>query len=582
MEDKKYGEFNNFDDFFNDLLTEFGEVDPAPARGEEHSAPARREKQTKTVTEEPPQRQRGESADEQPRKRRGEPADEQPRKRREELSEELPRRRETPSRSSEAPREEKTASRPAAGKRTSSRTEKKETAAKEPDVRKSIPFFLVLAAVTVIAWCLPLRPTESVSEKRTLDIFPEYSWQALLNGDYYSAIESWFSDTFTFRERWIGFSDRVERLYGIKTVAIHGDLPTVDTIPIPTAVPKAEPTPTPAADPVQPEESTAQPEVTPEPEEPEEESWGGVVIDEEALIADRGAKLQIGDSIFVYPGFNQYFSELYAQTINRAGDLLEGKANFYCVIAPHSATTMLTRADREKYGFVIEEDALSYIFSMMNDNVKPVNVIENLQKHNDEYIAFRSDPHWTAMGAYYAYEEWCKAAGKTPVPISEYKEYAWEDFFGTYYYASGEPKEIRDNPDTVFAYEPPGDVHLYLDFNNSDSLGAEYDLLLDRSTRKVDQYVTFLTSDQAKATLINNDITDGSACLVLKTSFGNPFVYYLTQHYQYVYVVDMRYFMGRSVSGFVDKFHVSDVIVIHATDLCYEQNGIAVVGRLLK
>jgi hypothetical protein len=263
-------------------------------------------------------------------------------------------------------------------------------------------------------------------------------------------------------------------------------------------------------------------------------------------------------------------------------DKIAGKANFYCILAPYSASSMLSRADREKYGFVIEEDALAYMYGSMGENVKKVNVLANLQKHNNEYITFRSDPHWTALGAYYAYEEWCRYAGKEPVPLSEYKEYAWTDFFGTFYYTAGKPKAITDHPDIVYAYEPPGDVHLYLDFTNRDKLGVETSLLVDRSTVKVDQYITFLSTDAAAATFYNNSIEDDSAILVLKTSFGNPFVYYLTQHYDTVYVVDMRYYQYYSVSQFVEKHKVSDVIIIHATDLCYSENGFRTATLLLK
>ncbi len=93
--------------------------------------------------------------------------------------------------------------------------------------------------------------------------------------------------------------------------------------------------------------------------------------------------------------------------------------------------------------------------------------------------------------------------------------------------------------------------------------------------------MTFLSTDAAKATFINNDIEDESAVLVLKTSFGNPFVYYLTQHYHYVYVVDFRYF-NYSVSKFMKAYKIDDVILVHNSDLCYSVTGNEKVARLLK
>ena len=450
-------------------------------------------------------------------------------------------------------------------------------------------FFAALTLLTVVAWIIPMRPTVSESERRQLDTFPEFETKALFSGKYFRDIENWFSDTFTFRENWISLSDNVKRLFGIQTVALYGEMPTVDSVPIP--VPKTEepvvtiPVDSQIVEGELPEDETLIPEdilIEADIEEEEREDWGGIIIDDE-LIADRGAKLQIGDAMFVFPGFNKTNAENYAQRMNKIAELLKGKANFYCVIAPHAVTSMLTREDREKYGFVIEEDAFDYIYSLMSEDVGKVNVIDNLQKHNSEYITFRSDPHWTALGAYYAYEVWCEVAGKEPVPLSEYKEYAWTGFLGSYYNTGGQPKALRDNPDTVFAYEPPGDVHLYLDFANSlNKKGSEVSLLVDRSRKKTgDHYMTFLSTDAAKATFINNDIEDESAVLVLKTSFGNAFVYYLTQHYHYVYVVDFRYF-NYSVSKFMKAYKIDDVILVHNSDLCYSVTGNEKVARLLK
>ncbi len=452
---------------------------------------------------------------------------------------------------------------------------------KKPWYKPYTLFFAALGLLTILAWMIPLRPVVSESERRKLEVFPQYETKALFSGEYFRSIENWFSDTFTFREDWIRFSDGFKRLFGIQTVALYGEMPVVDEIPVPAVVQNDDV----AEEPVEenPEQIGIDAEPVAEELEEEPEDWGGIVIEDEELIADRGAKLQIGDAMFVYPGFSKAYAEKYAQRMNKTAELLKGKANFYCVIAPHAVTSMLTREDRERYGFVIEEDAFDYMYGLMSDDVGKVNVIDNLQKHNSEYITFRSDPHWTALGAYYAYEVWCEVAGKEPVPLSEYKEYAWTGFLGAYYNTGGQPKVLRDNPDTVYAYEPPGDVHLYLDFNNSlKKKGSEVSLLVDRSRKKTgDHYITFLSTDQAKATFINNDINDDSAVLVLKTSFGNPFVYYLTQHYHYVYVVDLRYYKY-SVSKFIAAQKVDDVILVHNTDLCYSENAYNTVSRLLK
>lgn len=565
MADKKYGEFDNFEDFFQDILSDLDGSPEEDMKAEEPaggSAPDAVREPAGTADAAPPakkteaRRPRGTRSD-RPAERAGRPGRDG-------------------TGNGEAEPEADAPAENAAVRRGSGQ------------LGRSVMFLLVLGIVTAVAWAIPLRPTASVSEKRNLERFPSFSFSTLLSGEYFKSIDNWFSDTFTFRESWIGAADGFKKIYGIKTVAIFGDVPVADTVPIPApaaelseAAPAGDDAGSAVEGPSAPEEVSAEGQTDPVLSEEDKEEWKGIVIDEDALIEDVGAKIQIGGSIFSYPWFNKTYSDMYVKLINKTGDMLEGKAGFYCILVPHNVTSMLSKSDREKIGLTIEEDTFEYIYGLMNSSVVKVNVISNLQKHNDEYIAFRSDPHWTALGAYYAYDAWCNAAGKEPVPLSEYKEIAWEDFFGTYYYTAGKPKEITNNPDIVYAYEPPGDVHLYIDYYNGLKLGTETDLLLDRSTRKVDQYITFLGTDKAKATFINNSIDDDSAVLVLKTSYGNPFVYYLTQHYHYVYVVDIRYY-NYSISRFMQYNKVDDVILIHLVDMCYSNNGYSTVSRLMK
>ena len=106
----------------------------------------------------------------------------------------------------------------------------------------------------------------------------------------------------------------------------------------------------------------------------------------------------------------------------------------------------------------------------------------------------------------------------------------------------------------------------------------EHDILIDRTHSSAGgMYMTFLGSDSAKVTFVNNDITDGSACLVVKTSVGNPYSYYMTQHYQYVYVVDIRHYFTRSLAEFVDHFEIDDVLFVHGTGLAQTERGVGLI-----
>lgn len=444
------------------------------------------------------------------------------------------------------------------------RQEREQRRIKQRALLRSAPFFMTLAIITVIAWLLPLRDTVSETERRELEKFPAFSVSAAANGSYFSQIGNWFADTFTFRESWMDLGGFVEGLYGHSDIAITGSVgQSSDAIPTPqvTAAPAetAAPSPKqeltePSAEPVTETEKapveTAEPLPSLSPEE---------VLQGMEYSADASAIVMNGD---VYPAtvFSQYYCDLYAANISRAAELLDGKCRVFDLIPLRCTSVKLDRSVREYMGFALDEDVLAYISSQMDERVCFVDSLTPLAAHKDEYIYFHSDHHWTALGAYYAYTEWAKEAGVEPVSLDEYTEGALEPYTGTFYHNS-----TKKNPvtvDTVYTYEPPGDVHLYIiDSGTGDSpsyRGFEQSVITQMTTPE--KYSAFLAGDHALCTFVNNDIEEESACLIIKDSYGNPFCYYYTQHYKYVYVLDYRYYFNRSLSNFVDTYGVDDVI----------------------
>lgn len=96
---------------------------------------------------------------------------------------------------------------------------------------KAAVFFLVLFAFGVFSLLLPLRPTESIMEKRKLTEFPAFSVESLASGEYTKGIDTWFADTFPLRDKFFQLNNWVQSFYGIKTVEIIGNVEQGDEIP---------------------------------------------------------------------------------------------------------------------------------------------------------------------------------------------------------------------------------------------------------------------------------------------------------------------------------------------------------------
>ena len=274
------------------------------------------------------------------------------------------------------------------------------------------------------------------------------------------------------------------------------------------------------------------------------------------------AVYRVGDTGYEMYTYVESTAKKYADNINAIADAVEGTATVYMLPAPLSSGITLPDALYGKDIFSDQKAAEDGIISFMNDKVVSVPLNKAMMAHRGEYIYFRTDHHWTATGAYYAYAEFCKAAGKTPTPLESYETEEFPGFLGTFYRDTNESRYLGDNPDTVVAYHPLS-TEATLDYTDKNGQVIRWPIIYDQSNAPASyKYGTFVGGDQPYTIIKNPALTDGSSCVVVKESFGNAFVPFLVDHYETVHVIDYRYWDG-SVSDFVKTNGVDDVLFVN-------------------
>ena len=167
-----------------------------------------------------------------------------------------------------------------------------------------------------------------------------------------------------------------------------------------------------------------------------------------------------------------------------------------------------------------------------------IDVYHALQEHAQEPIYYRTDHHWTSLGAYYGFLAWADSVGRFPYPydVNGMKTVS-ENFQGTL--------QSRINVDWTkdsIQYFPETEkkaVSVTYDFaDTADSLYApDY---LDTKN----QYGFFLNDNHAFIE-IHTGYNPGKTLFVIKDSYANSLIPLLTAHYENIYVVDLRYFNGK-------------------------------------
>lgn len=438
-----------------------------------------------------------------------------------------------------------------------------------------IVFFAVMLAGTVLAFLLFLRPSYSEEEKRELAAFPSFSAASLAEGSYFDGIDRWFSDTFPLRESMVSAHARMKALYGIHRAAIYNDgsdpfdndeIPeppvtsaptggaTGTTTPSEATTSSTEATSTTATAP-----TTVAPTAPPSTEPPATEPT--VPEDPTAPVQQMGSVLVVGNAAYEYYNFSQASADLYVSAVNRAASRLSGRATVYDILVPLAMDITLSDTVRAQVNSADQKKAIDYIYGSFSHDVRPVDAYTALRQHRNEYLYFRTDHHWTATGAYYAYAAFCGTRGVTPPALGDYRTLNFEGYLGSFYSKTGKAAALGNTPDTVTAYLPLADTTMQFTDRNGKTIN--WAVVKDVSGWNPSSYYnTFIGGDNPFTVIHSSAKNDGSSCVVIKESFGNAFVPFLTSDYETIYVIDYRYYKGELVD-FVTQNGVQDVIFIN-------------------
>ena len=164
-----------------------------------------------------------------------------------------------------------------------------------------------------------------------------------------------------------------------------------------------------------------------------------------------------------------------------------------------------------------------------------VDVRQTLTAHKDEYIYYRTDHHWTTLGAYYAYQQFCETLGLTPFDRDAHTAETCEDFYGTHY---SKTRTWNAEPDTITWYDLQNSLTVWNVTGPGQPTEGTTTGLYDLDKLEVyDKYAMFLHGNNGLSRVEG----DGEGkILVIKDSYANSFVPYLTANYAAIDVVDFR------------------------------------------
>lgn len=261
----------------------------------------------------------------------------------------------------------------------------------------------------------------------------------------------------------------------------------------------------------------------------------------------------------LYNYVNSYASR-YARAVNNLTKKLDSSIKVYDLVAPTSVGITFPDNRKKKLNSSDQEEALNNIERKLSGREEFVPLYDILMQHRTEYIFFRTDHHWTSLGAYYAYCAFCAAKGIVPNELSAYDKKSSEGFLGTFYRDTDQNKELKaDTLETLL----PISQNLSFEYTTVEGNKLPAPVIADADSYSASlKYCAYIAGDNPYSVIRNKDITDGSSCIVVKESYGNAFVPFLADHYQTIYIVDYRYWEG-DLYDFIKKKKLREVILIN-------------------
>lgn len=368
---------------------------------------------------------------------------------------------------------------------------------------------LFLALLFGFAITFFLLPDNSFSEQenRSLRTFPTFSWERLANGEFAQEINDYFADQFPLRDAFVGIKGMAEISLG-----------------------KGE--------------------------------NNGILLGENGQLADRlfDVKTADGTSVSEMDAFDAAHVLAATQGLNRVSESLN--VPFSTLL---TGRTIDVAASAFSYPTENSDALLDAVYSKLRERAGAISTVPMLRERfdNGEYVYYRTDHHWTTLGAYYAYAEVMKSFGMEAdvIPAEDFERRVVSTaFYGTAWSAGG------------MKFIPPDSIEFWL-YGNEDEFavvadGEQIDGFYNEAyLQKKDQYSAFLDGTHDVVTITKTTESDRPTLLLLKDSFANSIAPFLAQHFDLVLLnLSSARKDHTNVSSFAEEYGADRVLLVYTLE----------------
>lgn len=371
------------------------------------------------------------------------------------------------------------------------------------------PFLLfmiiIIMACSILFWII--KDIEfSELENRNLKQMPKFTLERLLDASFTSEYETYVNEQFPWRNQWITCKANAEKLIG-------------------------------------------------------KQENNGIIVGKDNYLFSK--KIAIEEK---QPNKNIKLIQLFSENLNNQNQEQDKKTKLTVSIVPNSYGILTEQLPIGTPNINQKEYLEQYKtkLNLQGEFASYLDVSDTLEAHKKEDIYYHTDHHWTTLGAYYAYEAFCKEKGMAPVSFESIEKKERNEFYGTYY---SKYRASNIKGDIITLCDIPIRKML-VDKEEKDSLYDTQKL----NTR--DKYAAFLYGNHAFTVIKSDSVAEerkDKKILVIKDSYANSMIPYLTYHYGVIFVVDLRFYK-EDILNLIKEETIEDVWILYNFDTFVEDN----------
>ena len=295
---------------------------------------------------------------------------------------------------------------------------------------------------------------------------------------------------------------------------------------------------------------------------PMRDFWIGVKSTTEKVMGKKENNgIYLGKDGYLLEKFNKAKNEELESKINKINELalkIPNK-NIYFMLIPSSSEILKDKlpayAPNDSQIEVIEGTKKS-----LSKEINFVDIYETLYSHREDYIYYKTDHHWTSDGAYLAYSKLMEAMDFEPHGEDYFKKSKVSDeFYGSLYSKSGF-RNIK--PDELVLYSPKTDQAIEVEYVEEEK--ESNSIYSMENLDKKDKYTVFLDGNHPYIKIKTN-CRENKKLLIIKDSFANSFVPFLTGHFSEIHIIDPRYY-SKGMVDLIKEENIKDILILYSID----------------